>query len=203
MIDNIKTMINILIKILPIIIMSGFVTYLIIRMWRKEKRRRLSRSRTRSIVYLVAYLTALICVTLIFREPENLNDPIDFVPFNTPGGTRYIILYAVANFLLFIPMGLLIPRLFRKFRYMIATTMICVLASVLIEFVQLVFERGLFQIEDIIMNTLGGIVGYVLYQKIWHKLRRKKMMRRYDEYLEDKRQRLYEWDMGDEKVENN
>ncbi len=189
-------MIDILLKIFPIILMTGFVTYLIIRMWVKEKRSRLSRSRTRSIVYLFSYFAALICVTLIFREPENLSDPVDLVPFDTPGGVKYIILYATANFFLFIPMGLLVPRLFRKFRNPLTTTVICVIASVLIEFFQLTFERGLFQTEDIIMNGLGGLVGYVLYQKIWHRMRRKKMMRRYDEYLEDKRQRMYEWDTG-------
>ena len=51
------------------------------------------------------------------------------------------------------------------------------LASLLVESIQLVSKLGSFDVDDIMLNTLGGILGYVLFRccnailHIWKKKR--------------------------------
>lgn len=51
------------------------------------------------------------------------------------------------------------------------------LASLLVESIQLVSKLGSFDVDDIMLNTLGGILGYVLFRccnailHIWNKKR--------------------------------
>lgn len=79
------------------------------------------------------------------------------------------IIYAVKNILgniiLFIPIGLFIPLLskpLRKFKY---TLLFGISISFLIECSQLFLIRGS-DIDDIILNTIGTIIGFCLYKLV-------------------------------------
>ena len=69
------------------------------------------------------------------------------------------------NICMFIPMGYLLPYVFDWFRRNVARRVIpvCFLASLLIENIQLVSRHGFYDLDDIITNTLGGIIGRLLY----------------------------------------
>ena len=41
---------------------------------------------------------------------------IDLIPFNKEGGFVYIVFYATINLLIFLPLGVLLPELFKKMR---------------------------------------------------------------------------------------
>lgn len=74
----------------------------------------------------------------------------------------YYVIYLVGNILVFIPIGffsgLLATRKI-KFGYV---TLISFLSSVFIETVQ-VFLARMVDIDDVILNTLGGVIGYVIF----------------------------------------
>lgn len=59
----------------------------------------------------------------------------------------------MANIILFIPIGILLPR---KKRWLIFPF----LFSALIETIQLIFLRGTFELDDIFNNTLGAVIGW-------------------------------------------
>ena len=81
-------------------------------------------------------------------------------------GTPDQILQLVMNVVLYIPLGLFLPccfRLFEKVRYAVLTAFLC---SVCIETIQGVFGIGCYEVDDILNNTLGALIGVLLYQLI-------------------------------------
>lgn len=67
------------------------------------------------------------------------------------------------NIIGFMPLGILLPALFLSFRsiWRIALAAFCI--SLLFETTQLLTGLGSFDVDDIILNTAGGIAGYVVY----------------------------------------
>lgn len=73
----------------------------------------------------------------------------------------------LANTLLYVPMGYLLPYTIEKLRNKKAiTVLICFLVSFLTENFQLVFKRGFYDLDDMFFNTLGGFIGYLLFVAI-------------------------------------
>jgi glycopeptide antibiotics resistance protein len=72
------------------------------------------------------------------------------------------------NIMLFIPIGYLLPYVFpwvrRKVR--IRPVVCCFLISFLTENMQLIFRRGLYDIDDLFTNTIGGLIGQFLFISI-------------------------------------
>lgn len=77
------------------------------------------------------------------------------------------------NILLCIPLGYLLPFVFAKLKGW-HVLLIAFLCSVLTEGVQLVFRLGWFEFDDIINNTLGAVIGLVMYLCIIRPLAKQK-----------------------------
>jgi glycopeptide antibiotics resistance protein len=86
-----------------------------------------------------------------------LNDPIAYIK-NT-----------VLNIILFIPMGFLLPVIWREYRSMKRTVFMGFAISIMIECMQ-IFTFRLTDIDDLITNILGTILGYYLGKKFSCKL---------------------------------
>ena len=75
------------------------------------------------------------------------------------------------NILLYLPMGYLLPFVFKNLRgHILLITLIGFLASCATEFSQLYFHLGVFQVDDILLNTIGCLIGAlfgVVLTKIW------------------------------------
>jgi len=64
----------------------------------------------------------------------------------------------------FMPFGALLPVLARSARKWWKTVLISFEISSLVEVSQLIFQVGCFDVDDIILNTLGGILGFLVYR---------------------------------------
>lgn len=67
------------------------------------------------------------------------------------------------NVIGFLPFGFFLPILGYRFRN---GGLICLLGltlSLVVETIQLVFKVGCFDVDDLILNTLGAILGYLLF----------------------------------------
>lgn len=71
----------------------------------------------------------------------------------------------VLNVLLFIPFGYLLPLIWRRADHWWKVMLIGLIASALIEALQLVLQRGFADVDDLINNTLGTLVGWCCYQR--------------------------------------
>lgn len=78
-----------------------------------------------------------------------------------------VVLQILLNVALFLPLGFLL-RFCRRVDFKMMAIVGCVL-SIVIELLQLITRRGLFEVDDIIHNTLGCVLGYGLCH-FMHKL---------------------------------
>lgn len=67
----------------------------------------------------------------------------------------------VLNILLFIPLGVLLPLLYKRYNDISKTILTAFLISVSIESIQM-FGRGASDINDLIANTIGACLGYLI-----------------------------------------
>lgn len=77
------------------------------------------------------------------------------------------------NIAIFVPLGTLLPmgyEAMRKYRRTFAVELVYIL---IIEFVQLVCMLGAFDVDDIILNSIGVSCGYILFKMI-QKVRQKR-----------------------------
>ena len=68
------------------------------------------------------------------------------------------------NVFFFLPFGFLLPAFVKPFRRFYITIMLGMVFSALMETLQLITRVGSFDVDDIILNTLGAVLGYVIFK---------------------------------------
>ena len=69
----------------------------------------------------------------------------------------------VGNIVVFIPFGMFLPHLFKRCRNLIFTMLLSLEFSLVIEMIQLLSRVGRFDVDDLLLNTIGGSVGCILF----------------------------------------
>ncbi len=77
----------------------------------------------------------------------------------------------LGNVVIFLPLGFLMPMA-SKYRSFWATAINCFLLSLAVELFQLISRVGSFDVDDLLLNTIGGVLGYISFL-ICNKIRRK------------------------------
>ena len=72
----------------------------------------------------------------------------------------------LGKILLYIPIGILIPLLFSSINNMLRNFVFTLALSLLMNSMILVIRFGFFDIDDIILNVVGGVIGFV-FVKGW------------------------------------
>lgn len=67
------------------------------------------------------------------------------------------------NILMFIPMGFYLPSLFKKQKNFLIMLLTVICISTSIECIQFFTKLGTSDIDDIILNVFGAIIGYIFY----------------------------------------
>ena len=128
------------------------------------------------IVYIfVYYLTGVLSFTGIPSimdivhnrfgtiTPKGFNfppDEINLIPFLwiTEGVRPYL-----ENILLFVLLGFMLPCIWKKYEVLWKTALSGITFSLIIELSQL-FNRRVTDIDDLLMNTLGALIGWVIFR---------------------------------------
>lgn len=130
------------------------------------------------IVFNVSFILYLLLLTwiIVFKFRFNLNDlkyirTINIIPFASNG---YIngMKETFVNLILFIPLGFYVQFMTKNKNFL--KLLIIILVSFIFELLQYVFHVGVSDVTDIIMNTLGGVVGIFL-MFLFYKLLSKKI----------------------------
>ncbi len=141
---------------LPLAFLLGILLYLItilcIRRYKK----------TICSTLFTSYLIMLFIITIFEREPGSRTG-ISFKFFDTLGGPRANA-YVIENVLLFIPFGIFIPLKWKQLRNPFVCSILGFCLSCIIEMIQLITERGHLQIDDIVTNTLGTLIGGIVFR---------------------------------------
>lgn len=115
---------------------------------------------------------------LLFYRHRFIGDDFvyNLVPFQTI--KRYIVHHDHFNFeiwfknlfgniVLFIPIGIFLPMLNTKYRRVSALTAASIILIAVVELIQLLSRVGSFDIDDIILNTLGALLGLMMTKAIF------------------------------------
>ena len=89
-------------------------------------------------------------------------------------GNAYFLINVVGNIVAFMPFGFLVPVMYREqrkesthnghyFRSFLFVTALGFLLSLGVETIQLVSKVGCFDVDDLMLNTSGVILGYLIY----------------------------------------
>lgn len=149
-----------------------------------EKQKRALRICSRIIfgVYLVLLIYLLFFAESMGRTFVERTYHYNLVPFKEIRrfwvyreslGTMAVMLNLLGNIAAFVPYGLILPIMNRKNRSFWLMTLWTFEFSLLVEVLQLVSKVGSFDVDDLLLNTLGGILGYLLFL-ILDKIRRKR-----------------------------
>ena len=113
------------------------------------------------------YLMIILVITFFSRE-DGSRIGMDLELFSTWGTNAYV----VENVLLFIPYGFICPWAFLWLRGFFRNAFAAFVTSFGVETIQLITGRGYFQVDDILTNVLGAVIGYLLFQILYGMLRR-------------------------------
>lgn len=142
--------------IILVIIVSLRLTYLIT----KHKNFQLHKE----IIYLLAIIY-LLCLFHVVTFQDSNYGTSNFTPFKEifryDIGSHKFMRNVMGNIILFIPYGFLASYLLNNKKFSVIT-ILTVIASLTIETVQYYIGR-VFDIDDIILNVIGGIVGFLIF----------------------------------------
>lgn len=139
----------------------------------KKKNRKILRG-----ISWICFLVYLICMVYFLFFSERMGRiPTDTYHYNlTPFAEigRYmhyidqigyynVIINLVGNVVCFVPLGLALPILMTQKNRFFPTVGICFLASVFVEILQLLTKLGTCDVDDVLMNTVGGLIGCILF----------------------------------------
>lgn len=142
----------------------------------KERRKK----RIIKIGYLVFYIYILLLSYFLFFSERYGRDLVTqqynlqlfkeikrFIKYRDQIGLEGFIVNILGNVLAFMPYGFLLPLLNRAYRRLYAIATLSFLFSLIIETAQLLLKVGVFDVDDILMNSLGGIFGYLLFLMVY------------------------------------
>lgn len=124
------------------------------------------------VVLFLAYFAVVLYLT-IFMRIGSVNTSVLTTPFDDlKNAIQYrdpaMVQHMVLNVILFVPFGYLIPAMnpekLRKCSFAFLGGIAC---STIIEGTQMVFRLGQSDIDDIIANSVGAVLGYVMVRFVW------------------------------------
>lgn len=121
----------------------------------------------------------------LFNNQRSLDRSINLIPFNSikeymfsNSATikRFAFSNVVGNIIIFIPLGTYLS-LFKKNKGVITNLILIFIVSLFVEITQWLLGIGASDIDDIILNCLGGLVGILGYKLLLFILRDEKKVR--------------------------
>ena len=116
---------------------------------------------------LLFIIYILLLYELLTRSELNHVSGYNLVPFTEifryPIGSQNFYFNVIGNIVMFMPLGYFLPRIAKYKKGIVYTTFECFEFSFLVEIFQLYTKKGCCDVDDIILNTLGGFLGYIVY----------------------------------------
>jgi len=89
-------------------------------------------------------------------------------------GFKAVLLNIVGNIAAFMPFGFFLPFFSNRCRYFLNTVFYTFELSLFVELIQLVTKVGSFDVDDLLLNTIGGALGFLAYHTVrWLWIRKK------------------------------
>ena len=120
-------------------------------------------------IFMLTFVVYILCLFQIVTIQDTVSwSTNNFVPFKEimryDFGTTLFFKNIIGNILLFLPFGFFVSYILKS-KDVILPLIISIICSISVETVQLYIGR-VFDVDDIILNVLGGIAGYFVYKGV-------------------------------------
>ena len=107
---------------------------------------------------LLAYILILFFFAVLIRDAREVSSvKLDmFWGYHNP--PKYIYRDNILNIASFVPIGLMTGMVFKRYR-IIKALLVGMLVSLLIEYSQLLWHKGVFDVDDLFNNAVGALTG--------------------------------------------
>lgn len=170
----IKAMLPTIRSAIPIYVIGRFMFYIIM------KRRGFKTNFRHELLLLifVLFMAGLASQTVISQIPiqdgiaESGELRVNLTPFHKLteiqtalqyNNVNYVLIEVIGNIAMFAVIGFLLPLLWSEFASLKNIVLISFTISAVIETTQLFLPRAT-DVDDLIMNTVGGVIGYMIYR---------------------------------------
>lgn len=188
-----KNYIILALKILTPILVIFFTVYFLL--YKKILKGTKTIKKSKIFLYSISlcYIVIVIGATFLGRTPSNL----DNVKMNLNLFSSYFEAYhdigvvllnnvllrnLVLNIMLFIPLGFLLPMCSDKLKKIYIVVLIGFFTTLVIEFTQHFQGYGVFEIDDVLNNTIGTLLGYCVFM-FFYKLKSKENLKKIIVYI--------------------
>lgn len=114
--------------------------------------------------FVLIYSTLFTYNHYVYGQSANLI-PFDSIKLMWHSGDYWLILKNVfGNVALFLPLGFLMPLVLKRMRSFLKTAATGFLISFTIEVLQYEFAERIFDIDDIFLNGIGAVLGYMIFK---------------------------------------
>lgn len=120
-------------------------------------------------LFLFPYLLIILWITLIHRtctHPRTIAPLFYELKLIIQMQDIWSIIDSIRNILMLMPLGFMISEIFPKLRKVYKIALLALAFSAFIEITQFITARGTCQMDDIMNNTLGAVVGCYIQMKI-------------------------------------
>ena len=114
-------------------------------------------------ILFIAYIIVIFQIVFFSREPGSRKE-ISLVLFETWGHSFNMHAMFIENIIMFIPFGVLLPIVFKQVKSGWKCVLIGFLCSCGIEITQHIAQRGYLQLDDVVTNTVGMFVGWLIWK---------------------------------------
>ncbi len=134
------------------------------------------------VLYLVLLTYFLFFAETMGRSPEARTDYRynlvlfkeirRFIMYRDILGYRAVFMNIAGNMIAFMPFGFFLPVIWHRMKHWYTTTVLSFTFSLCVETLQLVMKVGSFDVDDLVLNTIGGLAGYAIYRflkGVWHR----------------------------------
>lgn len=112
--------------------------------------------------YIIVYVYCVLQLTIFSRKVGNFGG-IDWRFLARWSENDAQKAFLIANIIMFIPLGVLLPMMNKWTRHILISLPIAVLCSIGIETVQLKYQLGYCQLDDVVVNSVGFLIGFLGY----------------------------------------
>ena len=118
-------------------------------------------------IFSLLFILYILCLfQVVTAQDINILEGNNFIPFREifrySLGSKYFIKNIIGNVIMFMPYGFFVGK-YASLKNWKLTVFLLLLASISIEVTQLVIGR-VFDVDDIILNVFGGLLGYYAYR---------------------------------------
>jgi len=130
------------------------------------------------LVYILLFTKLLLFKQVtpmeLFSSDRTVTRTLTFIPFKTISEYLFsahfnlwiAMMEIIGNIVLFIPLGMYLQMFKRNKKILNCVTLICTI-SLCVEITQYILGIGHTDIDDIILNTIGGLLGVIIYRIIY------------------------------------